>query len=232
MILSFETQFSYTEASLARAINPLSVSRDPIKTRSGCKRSWTAVPSARNSGFDRISNLMVALEFASRMRRIDSAVLQGTVDFSTTIFEEVATRAIRRVAASMNERSEANPAPIPLVFVGVFTDTKMISARLMHPSTSVEKKRFLPRHCCTMASRPGSYTGRESEFHCLILSSLMSTMYTLTWGHFRAMTAQVGPPGVRGIGTDVTGANTANREVRGCSSEHSIRCCCREKARF
>ena len=57
-----------------------------------------AVPSARNSGLERMSKRQPALEFASRMVRIDSAVLQGTVDFSTTILDEVATAAMRRVA--------------------------------------------------------------------------------------------------------------------------------------
>ena len=47
-----------------------------------------AVPSARNSGLERISNLQLGLELASRMVRMDSAVRHGTVDFSTTILEE------------------------------------------------------------------------------------------------------------------------------------------------
>ena len=47
-----------------------------------------------------MSNRQPGLEFASRMVRIDSAVRHGTVDFSTTIFEEVATAAIRLVAFS------------------------------------------------------------------------------------------------------------------------------------
>ena len=77
-----------------------------------------AVPSAKNSGLESISNVHPGLEFASRMVRIDlsmclactqvfcwskrcktySAVRHGTVDFSTTILEEVETSAIRRVA--------------------------------------------------------------------------------------------------------------------------------------
>ena len=59
-----------------------------MRTRSGAKRSLMAVPSARNSGFERMSNRQPGLQLASRIVRIDSAVLQGTVDFSTTIFEE------------------------------------------------------------------------------------------------------------------------------------------------
>lgn len=79
---------------------PSGVCSDPIKTRSGEKRSAIAVPSARNSGLERISNLQLALELASRMVRMDSAVRHGTVDFSTTILEERATEAMRRVASS------------------------------------------------------------------------------------------------------------------------------------
>ena len=47
-----------------------------------------------------MSNLQLGLELASRMVRIDSAVRHGTVDFSTTILEERATVAMRRVASS------------------------------------------------------------------------------------------------------------------------------------
>lgn len=38
--------------------------------------------------------------------------------------------------------SVALPAPIPLAFVGVLTATSTRSASLIHPPTSVEKKRF------------------------------------------------------------------------------------------
>jgi hypothetical protein len=71
-----------------------------MRTRSGLNRSEIAVPSARNSGLERMSKRHPGLEFASRMVRIDSAVRHGTVDFSTTIFEEVAMCAMRRVARS------------------------------------------------------------------------------------------------------------------------------------
>jgi hypothetical protein len=59
-----------------------------------------AVPSARNSGFERMSNRRPGRELASRMVRIDCAVRHGTVDFSTTILDEVATEAMRRVHSS------------------------------------------------------------------------------------------------------------------------------------
>lgn len=52
---------------------------------------------------------------------IASAVLTGTVDFSTTIFEFLDSLAIILAAPSQYVRSAALPAPTPLVFVGVFT---------------------------------------------------------------------------------------------------------------
>ena len=89
---------------------------DPIMIRSGRRRSSTAVPSARNSGLDRTSNRTPGFALADslfivRFRElqplklltislIDSAVLQGTVDFSITILWAVATLAMARVAAS------------------------------------------------------------------------------------------------------------------------------------
>jgi hypothetical protein len=48
-IRSFGTQFEYTFARAAHAFKPDSVCKEPIKTRSGAKRSAMAVPSARNS---------------------------------------------------------------------------------------------------------------------------------------------------------------------------------------
>ena len=50
-----------------------------------------------------------------------SAVLPGTVDFSTTILLLVETEAIMRAAPSQYVRSAALSAPTPRVFVGVFT---------------------------------------------------------------------------------------------------------------
>ena len=62
----------------------------PIKTLSGFSRSLIAVPSAKNSGLDKISNVFLFLEFKedcedSRIAFITSPVLTGKVLFSTTI---------------------------------------------------------------------------------------------------------------------------------------------------
>jgi hypothetical protein len=71
-----------------------------------------------------------------------SAVPQGTVLFSTTIVSFSAAFATRLVAASSHPRSEALPAPRPVLFVGVFTPMKTTSASLILSSILVEKKRF------------------------------------------------------------------------------------------
>jgi hypothetical protein len=70
-------------------------------------------------------------------------VRTGTVDFSTTIFGVRDTLAMVRAHDSRYLRSAARPAPMPNVFVGVFTDTKMMSAASISASTSVEKNKFL-----------------------------------------------------------------------------------------
>ncbi len=79
--------------------------------------------------------------------RMDCAVLQGTVDFSTTILLSEATFAIVLVAASTYPKSAAAPFPMPFVLVGVLTHTKMSSASSIALSMSVEKKRF--GDCCS-----------------------------------------------------------------------------------
>lgn len=84
---------------------------------------------------------------------IASAVLTGTVDFSTTILELLETLAIMRAAPSQKERSAALPEPTPLVLVGVLTLTKTQSASAMCFSGSAEKKRFLPRADLTTCAR-------------------------------------------------------------------------------
>jgi hypothetical protein len=56
-ILDRGTQEAYTDARAAAARRPLGVSEEPIITRSGERRSVTAVPAARNSGLERTSKV-------------------------------------------------------------------------------------------------------------------------------------------------------------------------------
>lgn len=98
--LCFGTQCSYTALRRAAASRPSLVSRLPMSTRSGLCRSGMAVPSARNSGLERMSKRTPGRELLSRIVRIDAAVRHGTVDFSTMILLLVATAAMRRVEDS------------------------------------------------------------------------------------------------------------------------------------
>mmetsp|Transcript_7708 Transcript_7708/g.28116 ORF Transcript_7708/g.28116 Transcript_7708/m.28116 type:complete len:237 (+) Transcript_7708:677-1387(+) len=158
MILSCGTQFAYTSTRDATASVPSCPSIfPPIKTRSGAVRSSIAVPSARNSGLDKISNRTpLVLQFRCKTFSIASAVRTGTVDFSTMILFVLLTAAIVRAADSQYVRSAALPFPRPVFFVGVFTETKIISLSAIAPSTSVVKNKFFPRHCFTISSSPGS----------------------------------------------------------------------------
>mmetsp|Transcript_2063 Transcript_2063/g.5298 ORF Transcript_2063/g.5298 Transcript_2063/m.5298 type:complete len:253 (+) Transcript_2063:516-1274(+) len=155
MMRSRSTQYSYTSTSFWMAASPSGVCWPPMRTRLGLARSAMAVPSARNSGLLRIWCLM-PLSLQARTRPIDSAVRTGTVDFSTTILGEVAILAMVRAQFSQFLMLAARPAPIPDTLVGVLTETKMMSPFSISPSTSVEKKRFLPRQALTTSSRPGS----------------------------------------------------------------------------
>ena len=101
-IRSGGTQFAYTSHSASTASLPAWPSiLPPINTRSGAERSVMAVPSARNSGLDRMSNCTVGSEqLRRRTFSIASAVLTGTVDFSTMILFVLETAAMVRAAAS------------------------------------------------------------------------------------------------------------------------------------
>lgn len=83
---------------------------------------------------------------------MSSAVLQGTVLFSTRIAPGLAWMAISLVTASRAVRSVAFPEPIPRVFVGVLTAMSTISASLIVFEISVEKKRFGTRAWIAISS--------------------------------------------------------------------------------
>mmetsp|Transcript_7920 Transcript_7920/g.17018 ORF Transcript_7920/g.17018 Transcript_7920/m.17018 type:complete len:210 (+) Transcript_7920:747-1376(+) len=156
-ILSREIQLAYTLTTVSMASSPSGVCGPPIRTRSGSCRSVIAVPSARNSGLLRTWKVTLGFfSLADRMRLMASAVRTGTVDFSTTILDDVETRAMWRAHNSQFLMLAAEPAPIPLVFVGVLTEMKMTSASAISLSRSVEKNRFLPRDFFTHSIRPGS----------------------------------------------------------------------------
>ena len=151
------------------------------------------MPSARNSGFDKTSNVL-PVSAVSKTSRTRSAERTGKVDFSTTSVWSRADFAIWRVQASTKRRSDALPAPSPSVLVGVFTAIKIQSAFAIALSISVEKWRLRPRARFTTASRPGSKTGSGPLFHAAIRSALASTTVTWICGQRSAITAMVGPP--------------------------------------
>mmetsp|Transcript_25026 Transcript_25026/g.80680 ORF Transcript_25026/g.80680 Transcript_25026/m.80680 type:complete len:229 (+) Transcript_25026:647-1333(+) len=156
MMRSRGTHRAYTDASVSMARRPDSVWEPPMRTREGFCRSATAVPSAKNSGLDNTSNDAPSARLACSTRCSECAVRTGTVDFSTTILEPLATRAIWRAASSRFLMLDARPLPIPNALVGVLTQTKIMSASTTSLFTSEEKNRFFPRCANTSSSRPGS----------------------------------------------------------------------------
>ena len=54
-----------------------------------------------------------------------------------------------------HEVSKVLTLPIPKFLVGVLTEMNIISASIIACVISVEKKRFLPRTCCTTSNKPG-----------------------------------------------------------------------------
>ena len=111
-ILSVATQLAYTSTKAWIASCPSGVVSPPIKIRSGCNKSSTAVPSAKNSGLDKIWNC-TPFPVWSSIFLIASAVRTGKVDFSTTILLSLATWAIWRAHNSTYFKSAAIPFPFP-----------------------------------------------------------------------------------------------------------------------
>ena len=58
IIRSPRIQLEYISTKTSLALRPFGVCVDPIRTRSGSSKSLMAVPSAKNSGFERTSNRM------------------------------------------------------------------------------------------------------------------------------------------------------------------------------
>ena len=105
-----------------------------------------------------------------------SAVLTGTVDFSTTIFEVLETAAIILAAPSQYVRSAAFPAPTPLVFVGVLT----LHRRHNLSQTTCHAILFSPNFIKDMGRRKRLVSGQYQQYwsrplqwhwECLIISA-------------------------------------------------------------
>mmetsp|Transcript_8269 Transcript_8269/g.28399 ORF Transcript_8269/g.28399 Transcript_8269/m.28399 type:complete len:251 (+) Transcript_8269:821-1573(+) len=107
-ICSSGTHWAYTSLRVWIAFRPLGVCLPPMMTLSGFSRSLMAVPSARNSGFDRMSKRAPSLRtLLLSTLSTACAVLTGTVDFSTMIFGECDTLAIILAAPSQYVMSAA-----------------------------------------------------------------------------------------------------------------------------
>lgn len=102
---------------------------------------------------------------------------------------------MERAASSRFFRLDATPAPTPNVFVGVFTDTKMMSAAATAAemaAASLTKDRLPARApCATSAGRPGSKMGSSSPpaFHAATRDASRSHTVTVMSGHLDAIIA-------------------------------------------
>ena len=88
LVMTNGTSIRFRGLYRSRRIAIASGSSAPITTRSGCRKSSTALPSRRNSGFDATEQRMPCLPFeaaASTIARCTRpAVFTGTVLFVTT----------------------------------------------------------------------------------------------------------------------------------------------------
>ena len=85
-----------------------------------------AVPSARNSGFDKTWKLTPGLLLAYRMLAMTSAALTGTVDFSTTILFHFYLQVLEEEKLHQlcyNAKTEAKQS--------VFVKSKIVSRHLL-----------------------------------------------------------------------------------------------------
>eukprot|EP00968_Pinguiococcus_pyrenoidosus_P027468 scaffold7381_cov310-Pinguiococcus_pyrenoidosus.AAC.14 len=92
-------------------------------------------------------------------------VRTGTVDFSTTILSQLATSAILRAQSSQFLMLAARPAPMPCVFVGVFTAV-VLAVRSIHRS----KKQGQALRPDARTNAPGGLT---DEDHIRLLDGLI-----------------------------------------------------------
>ena len=80
-------------------------SSDPITMRSGCRKSCTAEPSRRNSGFEATSKSTPFRAYLPITERTWPPVRTGTVLFSTIRRYSCSAPAMSRETASMKDRS-------------------------------------------------------------------------------------------------------------------------------
>jgi len=114
--------------------------RTPKKTRS----AWSA----------QVPRIPITIVLWIKARFYDKPVLPLPLCHPWSFQDRTPT--FELVAMNTYARSAAIPAPIPAFFVGVLTETKIMSASMIAWSTSVVKNKFLPRRAKTISSKPGS----------------------------------------------------------------------------
>ena len=96
---------------------------EPSTSRSGCMKSWIALPSRRNSGFETTANGISRSRFSPTIRDTMSPVPIGTVLLLTMVTVLLIAPAIDFAACLTKTRSASPRRPI-----GVPTATKTYSA--------------------------------------------------------------------------------------------------------
>ena len=107
--------------------------------RSGISKSFIAVPSARNSGFDKTENEFLFI--SSRIFLLFLQFLQCTfLNHNCMSFSSISNLPS---ASFYPSQITSLTGTNPFVFVGVFTDKNIISALLIFISISELKNKFL-----------------------------------------------------------------------------------------
>src|SRR5918994_5919254 len=159
-----------------------------MTTRLGSRKSRTAVPSRRNSGFDATPMDPAGTPASASNRSTSAAVPTGTVDLLMTTDPGRRIGAISRTAASRMERSAA-----PAWFGGVCTHKKTNSAfrtAVAAPTTKVGRRAARPS--ATNAGRPSSRTGTSPLLRRATFSR-SSSPHTTSWPSGAKQAAVVNP---------------------------------------
>src|SRR6266542_4332694 len=164
------------------------VSWQPITTRVGSRKSCTAAPSRRNSGFDATPIDPVGTPASARRRSTRAVVPTGTVDLLITTAPGRRTGAISRTTSSTIDRSAA---PSSCGGVGTQRNTySAVRAAVAAPTTNVSRRAASPS--ATSAGRPSSSTG-TSPLLSRATFSRSTSPHTTSWPSRAKHAAVVSP---------------------------------------
>ena len=167
LVLSVSTVGALSDAYSSATSCAARSSRAPTTIRWGLRKSSTAWPSRRNSGFDTTPGYR-------------AAVPTGTVDFSTT-----------PGGAVLSTSSTADRSAAPSVPVGVGTQTNVKSTSDSSPPRT-NLSRPLPRPATTSSRRPGSCSDTSPALNASTLASSTSAQVT-RWPRWAKQAAVVRP---------------------------------------